>query len=159
MTMAPNSRQKNFKLHVIEGYRWSYGDGDDENLHSGIHDVNVDDLPEHVDSKILLNTVAANVGINLLDEDNNVVALTTDNDGQYVVRGVDICANCNGNGPTGEEGDFDRLGEGSVCKLCGYDNKEFDPGRPSETELREPEPIPTEAVPAPGRDPGEPTGE
>lgn len=133
--MAPNSNQKNFKLHVVEGYRWSYGDAEEETLPSGIHEVNVDDLPKDVDSKVLLNTAAANAGVNLLDEDNNVVALTTDNDGKYVVKGVDVCGACNGNGPRGE-GNYDRLGSDSVCKLCDYDNDDFDPGRPSEAELR-----------------------
>jgi len=150
--MAPHVNQKTFKLHVAPGYRWSYGDKDEETLVSGVHDVNVDDLPEHVTSKVLLDTVAAGAGVHILDEDNNVVALTTDRQGKYLVRGKDICGVCNGNGPTGEEGDYDKLADSGVCELCGFDNKDFDPGRPSDEELN-----PREAAPETrGREPGEP---
>jgi len=137
--MKISTDQNKFKVHVVDGYRWSYGDAEEETLPSGTHDVDVNELPEGVDSKNLLNVAAANVGVYLLDNEGKIVALTTDNDGEYVVKGKDICANCNGNGPTGEEGDYDRLGGGTICPLCEYDNSHFDPGQP---DVREEEPIP-----------------
>jgi hypothetical protein len=149
--MTPHVNQKNFKIYVAAGYRWSYGDKDKETLASGIHDVNVDELPEHVTSKVLLDTVAASSGIHILNKDNSVLALTTDRQGKYLVRGIDICGACNGNGSTGEEGDYDKLTH-HICELCGYNNENFDPGRPSDKELEDRKAAPETR----GREPGEP---
>jgi hypothetical protein len=103
---------------------WQHGNDEATRLEAGLHEIEEN---EHDSEYIraLKDAIAAQVGLVLLDDDDQLIPLRTDHKGRHVIAGRDVCANCLGFGPDVEGNnplENDRLPEDGVCPHCGLEN-------------------------------------
>lgn len=103
---------------------WQWGDDESTRLGAGFHEIEEDDHdPEYI--RALKDAIAAQVGLSLFDENDELIPLRNDHEGNHVIAGKDVCANCLGFGPDVEGNnplENDRLPEDGVCPHCGLEN-------------------------------------